>query len=358
MKKLTLALGIVVAALAALAAPHGWEAWQERRGGGANPEIVTAAAVEPSIVALGEVLPVSDIVAVAAPSGQDVGRIAEVLVTEGADVERGAVIAVLDTLASRTNKRLQQEATVAQRRAAVEKIEADIASGAAGLEAQIAQQQAALDKLAAQIDRQARLTKSGVLDAASLADKRLDLLAAQAALDATKVTLKRTIQRGTDGLYIDVATAMADLSSAEANLASARDDEDKARIRAPISGRVLTLHARIGEQIGSEGFADIGDVSTMVVRAEVFETDIGGIRPGDAAVVTSRSLNGELTAKVVRTGTRITRQSITSTDPAETVDARVIEVWLELDSASSAKLRDFTGLQVTVRFKPKRDANA
>jgi HlyD family secretion protein len=349
MKAKTLTLGVVAAALTALAVPYGLDAWQERRGGGAIP-VVVAAAVEPSVIALGEVLPVSDIVAIAAPSGQEVGRIAQVLVKEGDDVAQGAVVALLDTLPSRAAKRAQQEAAVKQREAALQKVRADIASNAAKLEAEIAQHGAERDKLAAQIERQERLTRSGVLDAASLADKKLDLQSADARLHATEVALQRTRLRGADGVYVDEASALADLASAKALLLDAIQDEDKARIRAPISGRILTLNSVVGEQIGNDGFADIGDVSTMLVRAEVFETDIEWLKVGDAAMVSSRSIQGEMAARITRIGSRITRQSITSTDPAETVDARVIEVWLQLDAAGSERIRNFSGLQVQVTF--------
>ena len=88
----------------------------------------------------------------------------------------------------------------------------------------------------------------------------------------------------------------------------------------------------------------------MQVRAEVYETDMPEIRPGQTAQIESRALRGVLSGKVMRRGVRISAQSILSTDPAAIVDARVVEVWIALDPASAPLVADLSGLQVTVTF--------
>lgn len=342
--------------IAVAAGVAGWYQYEERNEAAVPVEVAVVAA--PSVVALGEILPLSDIVVIAAPSGQDVGRIAEIKVAEGASVRKGDVIAVLDTMSSRSAKRVQQEAVVKQREAALQKVRADLAASTAQLKATLAQQTAARDKLNDQIARKTFLSSQGVVDKAGLSDMRLDLAAAEALMGSTQVSLDRNAMKDASGMLIDEATATADLEAAKAQLLSVKDDEEKAYVRAPISGRILTLRGKIGEQIGNDGLADIGDVSTMQVRAEVYESDFENIAAGDKATVTSRSLDGEMTATVERVGARITKQSITSTDPAAIVDARVVVVWLRLDETASAKTENRSGLQVQVVFKPKGKSNA
>jgi HlyD family secretion protein len=143
-----------------------------------------------------------------------------------------------------------------------------------------------------------------------------------------------------------------------AALDKAKADEVKSYITAPIAGRILKLNGKIGEQIGAEGFAEIADTSTMTVRAEVYESDIARIEIGGNALVTSRSIDGQMNARVERIGARISKQSITSTDPAATVDARVVEVWLALDKTSSKRTENLSGLQVEIVFIPKGHPDA
>jgi HlyD family secretion protein len=347
-------------ALVAIFAMAGTSAWvlsQERRGDEPiAPAIVATAEIR--IVALGELLPQSNILTIAAPSGQEVGRIATIEVKEGDFVKKDTVLAILDTLSSRRAQSAEQEAMVAQKRAALEKQKADLAAEGAKLKAQLAEQVAVRDKLAGQIERQAKLRQSGVVDAASLADLRLDLASAEANARSIEVSLERNGMRDGNNQLIDEASMKADLDAAIAALEKAKADEAKSYILAPISGRILTLHGKIGEQIRDDGFAEIGDTSIMTVRAEVYESDIAGISVGDKAVISSRSIDGEMNAIVDRIGARISKQSITSTDPAATVDARVVEVWLALDGAASRKTKNLSGLQVQAVFASKDSPNA
>jgi HlyD family secretion protein len=347
--------GAFVATLV-LAGAGAWFVWQKRVGNEPIPPVI--ATIEMKSVALGELLPQSNIITVAAPSGQEVGRIASVKVNEGEFVKKDTVLAILDTLSSRQAQSAQQEAMVTQKRAALEKLKADLAAEGAKLKAQLEQQVAVRDKLTGQIERHAKLRQSGVVDAASLADLRLDLASADANARSIEVSLQRNGMRDGTEQLIDEASAKADLDAAIAAFDKAKADEAKSYIRAPITGRILTLHGKLGEQIGDDGFAEIGDTSVMMVRAEVYESDIARISVGDAVVVTSRSINGEMTAIVKRIGARISKQSITSTDPAATVDARVVEVWLELDGQSSRKTENLSGLQVQAVFVPKDEPDA
>jgi HlyD family secretion protein len=51
---------------------------------------------------------------------------------------------------------------------------------------------------------------------------------------------------------------------------------------------------------------------------------------------------------VERIGSQVKRQTIVNTDPSSNIDARVIEVHITLNEASSQKAAKFTNLQVQV----------
>jgi HlyD family secretion protein len=302
------------------------------------------------ITALGEVLPISNRVTVAAPTGQDAGRISEIKVAEGDAVTKGQVLAILDTEPLLRAELAQAVANEAVKRVALAARTADLDATQAQLVAQVDELRVALEKAQVELDTRTRLRDSGLYDDAALVELRLDVQSATYNLRNTEIQLERNRLRDAGGLRIDEASAEAELDAARSARAKAEADYAKSSVLAPIDGRVLALFGRIGQQIGESGFAELGDTSQMKVRAEVYETDISGVSVGQDATVTSRALGEGLRGKVARLGVRISDQSILSTDPAAIVDARVIEVWITLDDASSAATRDLSGLQVLVTF--------
>ncbi len=333
--------------------------WYLSPGGGAPPDLAAPVVQAPrQVKALGEVLPVTDLVTIAGPTGQDAGRIARIDVTEGGQVVAGQVLAVLDTeplLKAQLDQALANEAV---KRAVLAGRIADLDAQEAQLQAQIEQQQVALSKARLELDRRTTLRDSGLYEDTALSDLRFDVQSATFALRNLQIQLDRTRLRGPEGARLDEQSAAADLTSATAATARAQADYASATIRAPIAGRVLALHGRVGQQIDSDGFGLIGDTSRMMIRAEVYETDMVEVALGQAVTGTSRAFAGRLIGTVSRLGVRISTQSIMSTDPAAIVDARVVEVWITLDDASSAAVADRSGLQVTAAFAATGDGDA
>jgi HlyD family secretion protein len=311
----------------------------------------------PDIVALGEIVPEGEILSIAGPSGQDAGRLSSILVTEGFKVEKGAVLATLETLPGLGASLQQAVASLEQRQAELARATADAESNEKSLEAQVRQQQAERDLAAWDLEQSTALKQSGLYEEAYLTDKRLALAAAEARLENVSASLERARARTAAGERLDVATAAANVRAAEAALEKALSDREKGYIRAPVSGRILTLYGRLGQEVGAEGFADIANTGTMLVRAEVFETDVAQLEAGMPCSVTSRVLPAPLSGTLERKAIRLSSQSIMSTDPAAVVDARVVEVWIRLDQASSAAAADLSGLQVSVNFGPGRNAD-
>ena len=135
-----------------------------------------------------------------------------------------------------------------------------------------------------------------------------------------------------------------------AQLARARAELDRARITAPAAGVVLDVHARPRERIGPEGILELARVDRMYAIAEVYETDVGRVRKGQRARVTSRALSGPLTGQVEWVRPKVQKLDEIGTDPAARKDARIVEVKVILDDAAAAA--DFTNLQVEVEIEP------
>ena len=140
-----------------------------------------------------------------------------------------------------------------------------------------------------------------------------------------------------------VAMLKAQLRGAEVELALAQ-------VRAPIDGQVLEVHARAGERVGPDGIVELGRTDQMYAIAEVYETDIGRVRIGQPAIVTSPALAGGAHGRVDRIGLKIGKKDVLDTDPVAQTDARVVEVEILLDE--SARVAHLTNLQVDVVIGP------
>jgi len=150
-----------------------------------------------------------------------------------------------------------------------------------------------------------------------------------------------------DSLHEERATNVAVF---EARLAQARAQLERARVRAPIDGRVLYVHAREGERVDDRGIVELGRTDHMFAIAEVYEDDIGRVHKGQRARVTSPVLAAPLMGTVDWVHLRVAKQDALGTDPAARKDARVVEVEVRLDD--SAPAAGLTNLQVEVEIEP------
>lgn len=304
-----------------------------------------------AIVALGRVEPVSRILRLAGPSGNDAGRVATISIAEGQRVVRGQTLGVLDTEPRLAAALAQANANVAAKAAQLAQKLAEFDNTEKSLSAAVEQQVAERDRAQWDLDRLSHLNKAGLYSDPALIDKRLALLSANRKLNASKLALERIQQRDTNGHRLEEAVLRAELKAAEAAADKAGTDRALSHLQAPLDGTILRLYARPGQHLGTEGFAEMGDVSTMMVRAEVFEADIGAATLGQPATVTSRSLATSLHGTVERIGMAVGTQSIIREDPAAVLDSRVVEVFIKLDTLSSAQVSGLTNLQVRVAIE-------
>ncbi len=308
---------------------------------------------EGDVVALGRIIPRGDVISVATPSGAGDARIAELRVTIGDEVEAGDILAVLDNLP-------QLQSAVASAQAALRVREANLTQTRASNTASLAEAQASVERAEAtatvaqsELDRVTELLQRGVISRAAF-DQAI-AAATQAARDVERAqaTLSR-FATGSETVQADIAVAEANLDAARATLSSAEQDLDRAYVRAPERGKVLDIHVRAGERPGAAGIINLGDTSQMTVEAEVYQTMIGRVTIGDPATVSADALAQDLLGTVTAIGLEIGRQSITSNDPAANTDARVVDVIVTLDAASSPIAAPFTNLEAIVRIDAGR----
>ncbi|HVH81175.1 MAG TPA: efflux RND transporter periplasmic adaptor subunit [Stellaceae bacterium] len=159
---------------------------------------------------------------------------------------------------------------------------------------------------------------------------------------------KRSGQIQIDLMKATLARAQADfpIASLEKQVELAETRAHNLTLYAPIDGRVLNVLVRPGENVGTGPVLTLGDTSKMRVVAEVYETDIGRVHLGAQSTIASRALAKPQPGKVVRIGDMVFKNDVMHTDPAARTDARIVQVWIELDDA--AALQDLTNLTVDV----------
>lgn len=343
----------------ALAGGLGALAWERSRGRPAGP--VAAAAADdapgvgapgvgaPGVGALGRVEPAGRIRTLNQPGGLSVSRLDRLLVAEGDRVAAGQVVAEFGDAAQKDAAIAQAEASLAQSRAALARIRA--AGRPEEVEAQRARIEAlrfAEASLRRDAERAEALVPSGAGGKATA--ERARFAAARAA--AERAEADATLQRLLVPRPEDLAVAEAELAMAEAGVAKARADARLARVMAPIAGTILKVHARPGDQVGSEGLLEMADLDRLDVVADVYETDLPRLRPGAIAEVTVPGDPRRYAATVREIGWLVRRTTQAGTDPVAAVDARTVEVRLALSDEGRAALERRTNMQVQVAIRP------
>jgi HlyD family secretion protein len=146
--------------------------------------------------------------------------------------------------------------------------------------------------------------------------------------------------------HASASAAKAAVFVADAELKRALAVQQRAFIRAPVDGRVIDIHARPGEMVGPHGILELGRVDRMYAIAEVYETDIGRVRVGQPATVSSKAIGRPMAGTVERIRQQVRKLDQLDTDPAARKDARIVEVEVRLDDSTPAAA--LTNLQVEV----------
>lgn len=336
------------------------------------------------VMALGRLEPEGEVLQLSATTALETDRVAKLFVQLSDRVQPGQVIAILDAYdrLERILAEARQQVKVAQMELAQVKAgaksgeiaaqEAEILRLRAELEGETRQQQATLVRLkaeasnaSAELNRYQMLYREGAISVSQFDQRRLTSSATQAQVDEAQQNRSRTIatlqaqiqaaaatrNRIAEVRPVDVQTAQSKVQQAIAAAARAEVELQQAYIRAPIAGQVLKIHAYPGEKVDSKGIVELGQTQQMMAIAEVYQTDISKIRVGQTATVTSQAFSGELKGTVTQVGNQVNRQIITSGQPGENLDRRVIEVKVRLTPQASQQVANLTNLQVEVAIQ-------
>ena len=286
-----------------------------------------------------------------------------------------------------------QKATIARLEAQLEGDRATQVDTVTRLKAQlsgdIAAQQATIERIEAELRnaeaeyrRYQKLYNDGAISLSVFDSKRLAMETAQKQLSEARAVLVRTQATGIKRVSeaetalkrinstgskqvtearatldsvsevrpVDVQAAEAEVKDAVASVNQAKEKLKQVYVRSPQAGEVLEIHTRAGEVVSSDGIVEIGQTSQMYAEAEVYQTDISKVKVGQKAIITSNSLPSELQGEVEWIGSKIRRQNVINTDPSENIDAKVVEVRINLDDKSSEIASKFTNLQVEVEI--------
>ncbi|MBY0229115.1 MAG: HlyD family efflux transporter periplasmic adaptor subunit [Gemmataceae bacterium] len=316
-------------------------------GCAAPPETPPPAAPADAVGALGRLEPGWKVHQVAPPAMFEPARVEKLLIEEGRLVRKGEVLAELDILDRR-------EAAVREARAAVAVAQARLSLVLAGAKREeIAAQKALVDQHRASVENaEANLARARPLrTGAAVSVEEYDKLrmmadtARQAHLQAKRTLAALELVRPEDA-----ALARAELERAKAGVAKAEADAEACRVRSPLDGVVLKIHARAGEKVGDKGLAEVGDTANMEAVAEVHEADVPLVRVGQRATVRLRTRAGtELSGTVRHVGLMVGRRVVLDNDPVKDADARVVEVRVRLDSASTVAGLSYAQVEVVIR---------
>jgi HlyD family secretion protein len=315
-----------------------------------------------AVAALGRIEPHSEIINVGAGVSPD--RLESLFVARGDLVKKDQVLGYLggyaEQIAQRDMYRAQLEEARLRLRTKIElnrsRIEAAEIHQRQILEVsplRIAAQEATIESLEAKLandkdilDSHAQLFSRGVTSRRLREDQKAMVAQGEANVASARARLaelKHQFEVDTIDAEVQVKLARAQLqraqaefpiASLEAQIAAAEARAYRLTLYAPVDGRILNIKIKPGEDASSGPVLTMGDTSVMRAVAEVYETDIINVRIGQVATITSRALPRAVRGKVVRIGNMVFKNDVLNVDPAARADARVVEVWIDLDDAT------------------------
>lgn len=193
------------------------------------------------------------------------------------------------------------------------------------------------------------LTVNGFISRRELAARQNALAMADAALAKARAEAS-LIDAGPRLSERRAALSAASAASAEAMAATAQARQ--CDLVSPIDGEVLQIFRREGEFSGaSQGtpLIAVGDLSRLVVRAEIPERDAAWIAPGQAADVWIEGGSERWRGRIATLAQVMGRRSARSLDPTDRFDRDSREAFVTFDGPMPPAL---VGLRVIVGIKP------
>ncbi|MFO1065249.1 MAG: efflux RND transporter periplasmic adaptor subunit [Pirellulales bacterium] len=340
------------------------------------------------IVAQGQLLPADGIARIAAVPGDVVEK---VLIKAGSAVAAGELLLEMrsaQTRAAQINAlRIQQQEAELQQQAAV--IKAELELKAARLQLQQAHEQAAsMERRREALDigkKQVTDAEAGLARAESIAAdpltknmiSQLDLDKQRSEVDGAKLQYSQQLETWTsarDAARFAEQAAEEKVSAAEktlgltksaqpsavlaAQIEAAEQQLSASRITSPIDGTIVAVDAHVGDTVGQLPLVQLADLSKMICRVEVYQTDAVRLNVGRGAVIRNAALSKSLRGRVVQVDRLIGNPHLRSSDPLAKVDYRTIVAVIEIDREDTAAAAQWLQLQVEVEIEADGTAPA
>jgi len=295
------------------------------------------------VAAQGLVEPISEEIEVASEMS---GKLTAVLVEEGDRVQRGQLIAILNNADHRAQV-ASAEARLRQKAAELRRV----LNGARQQERHEAREvlkeaEVIQENARAEMERRHQLygQKAVSREEAERAQREYNVAKARAEAMSQRHSLINAPAREEDR-----SKAEAEAELEQARLDEARAQLEKTFIRSPLSGVILRKHVQVGETVSSwlgarpMPIVTVADISTLRVRVDVDEADVGKIALGQRAYVMARAYGSEkFWGRVVRIGQILGKKNFRTGEPTERVDAKILETLIELDDGRGV----YPGLRV------------
>jgi HlyD family secretion protein len=286
------------------------------------------------------------------------GRIAEVLVSLNDRVVAGDPLVRLDDeeLIARVNATLA-EATVRKReRDTGEMSTGKPAQDRRSAEDQVASTERQVVQAREEFDRAYKARRNGQSGADADVEKARDgVNKAKERLEHARGGLRKAL--AADGLTAPSRLEVA-LTAARAELSTAEAALERTRVRAPSSGTALQVTAKAGEVVAPSPenvLVVLGDLTSLRVRAEIEERDIGKLRVGQAAIIRSDAFPGkDFDGKVASLGQALGPSRIGQRGPRRPTDVDMLEIMIDLVGQPPL----LPGMRVDVYLKPDTTASA
>lgn len=255
------------------------------------------------------------------------GQVVEILADYNSNVKAGQIVARLnsDQIRARLDAaRADLEQMRANRKVQegqIEKVRADTdkaRAAQADMESQVARNEALLADTERAFQRQAELRTKGFAAESTFETARATRDAQQASLNSSKAQVN-SAKASIASLGADLQVAQANLAAVTAQIAqreaAVRQIEVDLRntdIKSPVNGVVVQRNVELGQTVAAslqapELFRIAEDLRQMEIAANIDETDVGRVRPGQRATFTvnaypGRSFEGRV--KQVRLGSQ------------------------------------------------------
>lgn len=335
-----------------------------------------------AITALGRLEPQDEVTRLSAPNSNAGAQVQRLLVKEGDKIKAGQVVALLENHASRlatleqANNQVQiaqarlaqvkagaKTGEIAAQKATITRLEAESYGDIAAQKAEITRLEAESRNAKAEYRRYRQLYQEGAISSSNFDSKRLSVDTIQSQINEAKATLNRMVKAGLEQTReakatleriaeirpVDLQLAQAEVTSATTAVKEAQADLDLTYVRSPIDGQVLKVHTKSGEIIGNEGIVELGKTKQMYVVAEIYETDIGKVSPGQVAIITSTVFTEKLRGIVTHISLQVEKQNNFNVNPGADTDRKIVEAKIRIvDPADSQRVSGLTNLQVEV----------